>query len=81
MRMLNSANQVKFLLLFLVRNLGYVGVGGPASGAPKSLVGSNPHSQLELCAGESAAYAHRRMQPVTHLYAKCSQQLDSWAVS
>ena len=28
---------------------------------------------------ESAAYAHRRRHPLTHLYAKRSQQLGCWA--
>ena len=30
-------------------------------------------------AGESAAYARRCRHPLTHLYAKCSPQLGSWA--
>ena len=44
-------------------------------------MGTTPHSQQAApCWGEHCLpYASRLRHPLTHLYAKCSQQLGSWA--
>ena len=59
--------------------MGWVGVEGFAGGAPARLVGTTITAGRQPRAGESSAYARRRRHPVTHLYAKRSQQLCSWA--